>query len=102
MVDVTNFPLLEGQTFPDKETLLMWIVQEADLYGLWITIVCSDGFQVDVRGAIGDPFYVLSYYGVTAIEWKVTKCITRNAGKMAYVPVEKGRKKGLVAALIKM
>jgi hypothetical protein len=41
-----------------------------------------------------DPFYVLGYYGVTAIKWKVTKCFTRNTGRMAYVSVEKSRKKG--------
>ena len=51
MVDVPNTPLIERQTFTDKETLLMRrIVEEANLYGVWIKIVCSDGFQVDVRG----------------------------------------------------
>ena len=92
-VNVTDTPLLEGQTFPDKETLLMRIAEEANLYGVWIKIVCSDGFQDDVKGADWwNPFHVLGYYCVTALKWKVTKCITRNAGRMAYVLVEKGRK----------
>ena len=73
----------------------MRIAEEANLHGVWIKIVHSDGFQqVDVRGANGDPFHVLGYYSVTAIRWKVTKCITRNAGRMACVPAENGRKKG--------
>jgi hypothetical protein len=72
MVNVSNSPLLEGHTFPDKETLLMRVAEEANLYGVWIKIVRSDGLQVDVRGADGDPFHVLGYYGLTAFRWKVT------------------------------
>jgi len=72
----------------------MRVAKEANLYGVWIKIVCSDGLQVDVRGANGDPFHVLGYYGLTAHRWKVTKCITRNAGRMVYGPGEKDRTKG--------
>ena len=72
----------------------MRVAEEANLYGVWIKIVRSDGLQVDVRGADGDPFHVLGYYGLTAHRWKVTKCITRNAGRMAYDPREKGMTKG--------
>ncbi len=54
----------------------------------------SDGLQVDVRGADGDPFHVVGYYGLNAHRWKVTKCITRNAGRMAYDPTEVDRTKG--------
>jgi hypothetical protein len=86
MVTVSSSPLLEGHTFFDKETLLMRVAEEADLFGVWIKIVRSDGLQVDVRGADGDPFHVLGCYGLTAHRWKVTKCITRNAGRMAYDP----------------
>ena len=56
-------------------------------------IVCSNEFQLDVRGANGNPFHVLGYHGVTGMKWKVTKCITRNVGRMVYVPVEKGTMK---------
>jgi hypothetical protein len=92
MVEVTNAPLLEGHTFPDKEIVLMRIVEEANLYGVRINIIRSDGFQVDARGVNGDPFHVVAYYGTTAFKWKVSKCITWN-GRLAYVPVEKGQKK---------
>ncbi len=92
MVEVTNAPLLEGHTFPDKEIILMRIVEEANLYGVLIKIIRSDGFQMDARGVNGDPFHVVAYYGTTAFKWKVTKCITRN-GRLAYVSVEKGQKK---------
>jgi hypothetical protein len=34
MVEVTNAPLLEGHTFPDKEIILMRILEEANLYGV--------------------------------------------------------------------
>ncbi len=89
MVEVTNAPLLEGHTFPDKEIALMRIVEEANLYGVRIKIIQSDGFQVDARGVNGDPFHVVTYYGTAVFKWKVTKCITWN-GRLAYVPVEKG------------
>jgi hypothetical protein len=92
MVEVADAPLLEGHTFPDKEIILMRIVEEANLYGVRIKIIWSDGLQVNARGVNGDPFHVVAYYGTTAFKWKVTKCITRN-GRLAYVPVEKGQKK---------
>jgi hypothetical protein len=38
MVDVTNTPLLEGHTFPDKATLLVRIAEEGNIYGVWIKI----------------------------------------------------------------
>jgi hypothetical protein len=94
MVNVSNSLLLEGHTFPDKETLLMRVAEEANLYGVWIKIVHSDGLHADVRGADGDRFHVLGYSGLTALKWKVTKCITRNAGRTAYDSGEKGRTKG--------
>ncbi len=93
MVEVTNAPFLEGHTFPDKEIVLMRIVEEANLYGVWIKIIRSDGLQVDARGLNGYPFHVVAYYGTTAFRWKVTKCITWS-GRQAYVPVLKGQKKG--------
>ncbi len=93
MVEVTNAPLLEGHTFPDKEIVLMRIVEEANLYGVRIKIIRSDGLQVDARGLNGDPFHFVAYYGTTAFRWMVTKCITWN-GRLAYVPVLKGQKKG--------
>jgi hypothetical protein len=64
MVTVSGNPLLEGHTFPDKETLLMRVAEEANLFGVWIKIVRIDGLQVDVRGADGDPFHVVGYYGL--------------------------------------
>jgi hypothetical protein len=93
MVEVTDAPLLEGHTFSDKEIVLMKIVEEANLYGVRIKIIWSDGLQVDARGINGDPFHVVAYHGTTAFKWKVTKCITWN-GRLAYVPVLKGQKKG--------
>ncbi len=54
MVEVTDAPLLEGHTLPDKEIVLMRIKEEANLYGVWIKIIWSDGFQMDTRGVNGD------------------------------------------------
>ncbi len=71
----------------------MRIMEEENLYGVWIKIVWSDGLQVDARGLNGDPFHVVAYYGTTTFKWKVTKCITWS-GRLAYVPVLKGQKKG--------
>ena len=42
MVTVSSSPLLEGHTFPDKETLLMRVAEEANLLGVWIKIVHSN------------------------------------------------------------
>jgi hypothetical protein len=72
----------------------MSVAEEANLFDVWIKIVRSDGLQVDVRGADGDPFHVVGYCGLNAHRWKVTKCITRNAGRMAYDPTKVDRTKG--------
>jgi hypothetical protein len=34
MVNVSNSPLPEGHKFPDKETLIMRVADEANLYGV--------------------------------------------------------------------
>jgi hypothetical protein len=49
MVEVADAQLLEGHTFSDKEIVLMRIVEEANLYGVRIKIIRSDGLQVDTR-----------------------------------------------------
>ncbi len=36
MVTVSSSLLLEGHTFPNKETLLMRVAEEANLFGVWI------------------------------------------------------------------
>ena len=69
MTEVVEFALAEGHTFPDKETLLMQIREEANLFGVWIKIVRSDSFDEDVHGCNG---------GTTGLKWKVTKCIAQN------------------------
>ena len=50
---VSDNPLLEGHTFPDKETLLMRVAEEVNLFDVWTKIVRSDGLQVNARGANG-------------------------------------------------
>jgi hypothetical protein len=65
---VTNAPLLEGHTFPDKDIVLMRIMEEANLYGVRIKIIRGDGFQVDARGVNGNPFHVVTYYGSTVFK----------------------------------
>ncbi len=67
-MEVTNAPLLEGHTFPEKDFVLMRIVEEANLYGVQIKIIRSDRLQVDARGLNGDPFHVIAYYGTTAFK----------------------------------
>lgn len=42
------------------------VEEEANLYRVWVKIVHSDGFQINVRGCEGDSFHVLAYYGVHA------------------------------------
>ncbi len=75
MVNVSNSPLLEGHTFPDKETLLMRVAEEANLYGVWIKIVRSDGLQVDVRGADGDPWSRRRNFNIWRNgNWQIWRC----------------------------
>jgi hypothetical protein len=71
LAEVTNAPLLEGHTFPDKEIVLMRIVEEANLYGVRIKIIWSDGFQVNAWGVNGDPFHVVAYYGTTTFSGRL-------------------------------
>ncbi len=42
----------------------MRVAEEANLFGVWSKIVRSDGLQVDVRGADGDPFHAMGYFGL--------------------------------------
>ncbi len=52
MVDVRSSPLLEGHTFPFKDTLMIRIAEEANLYGVHFKTICSDGFQVLMKPCI--------------------------------------------------
>ena len=64
MESVLQAPLLQGHTFPDKDTLHMRIVEEANPYGIFIKSVRSDPFQLNVVGCCGDPFHVYATYGM--------------------------------------
>ena len=63
------------------------IEEEANLYGVHLKTICSDGFQVLVKGVDGDSFHVKSVYGTWIGLWKVIKCCIRN-NREQYVPGE--------------
>ncbi len=63
MTEVRDTPLLSGHTFPSKEVLLIHIAEEANLFGVHTTLLCSDKNQVNVKG-IGETFLVNANYGL--------------------------------------
>ncbi len=89
MVDVRSSPLLEGHTFPFKDIMMISIAEEANLYGVHMKTICSDGFQVLVKGVDGDSFHVSAVYGTRIGLWKVLKCCIRN-NREQYAPGEDG------------
>jgi hypothetical protein len=63
MTDVKATPLTVGDTFPTKETIILRIVEEANLYGVCMAIKRSATFQVDAHGLNGGSFYVHGDFG---------------------------------------
>ena len=80
MTDVTYVGLQEEHTFSDKVPLLMWIVEEANLFGVRIKIVQCCLFSVIVLMVIPS---ILAYYTTTSLQRRVMKCITCT-GRMAH------------------
>ncbi len=74
MTKVAQFPLMDGHTSPNKEMLLMQIVDEASILGVQVGIKRSDQFQFIVKGLKGNQFDV----GCNRDEksgWQVLSCI---------------------------
>ena len=85
MKDVELNPLRKGDTFPNKEILMLRIVEEANLFAVRIQTRRSDLFQLQVYGAGGDPFHVHGNYRSGKSMWVVTACEVR-IGRTKYVP----------------
>ena len=85
MKDVELNPLCKGDTFPNKEILMLRIVEEANLFAVRIQTRRSDLFQLQVYGAGGDPFHVHGNYRSGKSMWVVTACEVR-IGRTKYVP----------------
>ncbi len=73
-MEVKASPLKVGDIFPTKDRLLLWIVEEANLYGVRMAIKRSDTFQVNTRGLNRDTFDVHGNFGKST-SWKVTVCV---------------------------
>ena len=67
----------------------MRIAEEANLYGVRVKTIRSDGFQLCMKGVDGDSFHVQAIYGTWIGLWKVIKCCIRN-NREQYVPGEDG------------
>jgi hypothetical protein len=74
MTEVKATPLKVGDTFPTKESMILRIVEEANLYGVCMAIKRSDTFQVNACGLNGGSFHVHSNFGIIT-GWKVTVCV---------------------------
>ena len=57
---------------------MMIIVEEANLYGVRVKTIRSDGFQLLVKGVDSDSFHVFAVYGTWIGLWRVIKCCIRN------------------------
>jgi hypothetical protein len=65
--------LAVGQTFPNRDLIILWTAEEASLRGIYVTILKSSKFTFCSSGV---GFYV----GATNSEssgWKISKCSTR-------------------------
>jgi hypothetical protein len=72
MTEVRASWLQVGHTLPTKDIMLLRIAEEANLFGIRMTIKQSDKFQVEVRVIEDqDYFLVRSSYGQSS-GWKVT------------------------------
>ena len=65
--------LAVGQTFPKRDLIVLWTAEEANLCGIYVTILKSSKFTFCSSG-IG--FYV-SATNSESSGWKISKCITR-------------------------
>jgi hypothetical protein len=75
MKDVEINPLRKGDTFPNKEILMLRIAEEANLFAVRFQTRRSDLFQLQVYGAGGDPFHVHGNYRSGKGMWAVTVCV---------------------------
>ena len=85
MKDVELHPLRKGDTFLNKELVMLRIAEEANLFAIRIQTRRSDLFQLQVYGAGGDPFHVHANYRTAKNMWVVTECEVR-IGRTKYVP----------------
>ena len=69
MKDVELHPLRKGDTFPNKELVMLRIAEEANLFAIRIQTRRSDLFQLQVYGAGGDPFHVHANYRTAKNMW---------------------------------
>jgi hypothetical protein len=65
MKDVELHPLHKGDTFLNKELVMLQIPEEANLFAIQIQTHRSDLFQLQVYGAGGDPVHVHANYRTT-------------------------------------
>ena len=72
MSDVEQYPLCIGPSFLTEDCVLLWIVEEANIFGVRITIKRSDTHQIHVHG-VNDSFYVNNKYGDKNRRLTVTK-----------------------------
>jgi hypothetical protein len=84
MSEVEQYPLCVDHSFPTKDRVLLWIAEEANLFGVWIKIKHSDSHQIHVYG-VNDDFYVRANYGDTHHRWTVTKSNVL-IGRTVYSP----------------
>ena len=96
MNDVEQSPLQLNHTFPSKETVMLRVAEEANLFGVRIQVCRSDLFQLQVYGAGGDSFHVHAHYRSTQAMWAVTGLSIR-VGRTKYIP-KKGKSDGAISA----
>ena len=81
-------PLCLSHTFPVNELVLLWIAEEANLFGIRMKVTWSDNHQVKVAGVAGDLFHVHAHFGNCSGRWMITACEVR-IGCQVYIPKSK-------------
>ena len=62
-----------GQTFPSSKIILLWTAEEANLRGIYVTILKSSKYMFHSSGVS----FCISATNSESSGWKITKCSTR-------------------------
>ena len=74
--------LMQGHTFPDKETLMIRVAEEANYRNIKVKVLKSCKMQYEVGG---DMFYVKASHRLKE-GWKVTACVCRDSDDSLVIP----------------
>ncbi len=84
MTEVGENPLVVRYNFPTRKTLLLHVVEEANIYGVHISICRSNNLQSSAKGK---HFHVSGIWGETN-GWKVSHLTLPNSNRDVPAPLD--------------